>query len=131
MITTFDLANLLGVDAAAEHANLGAAIDSVRVVDANGLAPVDPGYTPTSDLHLAAAAYVEALAVRSSVSLVDSPPLERITSEGSTFELGKGVDLYALANRLRAMSALAPAQGIGFIELGRPATFTPRSEGIL
>ena len=48
MITTFDLANLLGVDAAAEHANLGAAIDSVRVVDANGLAPVDPGYTPTN-----------------------------------------------------------------------------------
>ena len=130
MATIDDLAALLGVDSTAEAEALTAALLLGRVADTNGRGPADPLYTETHDLHFAAAAYVEALAVRLSMGQLTTDQIESFTSEGSTFKLAKPsiAGLYALAARLRGMSPLALAAGLGVINVERPDNFHPRSE---
>ena len=133
MLQTTELATFLGVDEATEWDGLQRAIDGVRVVDANGLTPSDVGYTPTSDLHLAAAAYVDGLAVRHALGQLTGDQIASFTSEGSTFTLRTldGSAFAHLSAHLRSLSPLWRGRaGLGLIDVERADTFVPRSAGV-
>ena len=127
MVTASDLAALLGISPDGEATALQAAIDAVRVVDAEGRAPIDDGYVPTSDLYLAAAVYLELLAAR---MMLQPAGLESVTSEGTTMKFRDRApgDLFALARWYRSQSPLSRmSTQVAVVELDNDGDWFPRS----
>lgn len=127
MVTVADIAALLGVDPVAEQVNLQAAIDATRVRDADGRAPSDPDWAPTSDLYLAAAAYVEAWAVRRAIGM--DGEIQEFASEGSRFKIAtlSAADLRAMAKHLRSLSPLVDSSMLSVVEIDNGGDWFPRS----
>lgn len=128
MVTVGQLADLLGVDATTEATRLQAAIDAVRVVDAEGRPPTDPAWIPTTDLWLAAAHYVELMAARQAMQ--GGQQVESFTSEGTTIKLASGEfpNLLAYAKWLRSKSPLTSlTTQINVVEIDNDGNYFPRS----
>lgn len=106
---------------------LEAATAAAITYDPQGRTPDQPGYVESYDPHWLAAEAVTALAVKQ----LGEDTITRFTSEGATFETRRA-DLFAMADRLRAQSALARAAGagLGMLEVdGQLAGYTPTSHG--
>jgi hypothetical protein len=109
-------------------ADLDAALDASRVVDADGRAPVDEGYLETFDLDYAAAEAFDLKADRALAT--DTGGLESFTSEGSAFKRrpGTGADGFQLlAVRYRGRSLAAATGPLSVIEVSTLAGASPRS----
>lgn len=105
-------------------AELDVALDAARVVDADGLGPVDDGYTDTFDLDYAAAEAFDLKAVKAA----STAQVRKFSAEGATFERDLP-DFAGLAATYRARSSAGASTGIGVIELDpqTPEWMQPRS----
>lgn len=106
-------------------------LDVSQVVDAEGRAPVDPGYVPTWNLFYAAALLLEQKAGRVVVSKVGG--VASFTSEGSSVTKTQGstaVDFRGLAAYYRGLAF--PSGPVSVIDLGPALGPVPRSayEGV-
>ena len=105
---------------------LTAILNSARVVDPDGRAPVADGYVDTFDLNYAAADAFEMKADR--MLMTATPQVSSFSSEGSSFTMSGGLtvgDLRAMAARYRSRSSVGGT--ISVIEVDADYRSVPRS----